>query len=299
MTDHVAQRRGESPFMPDFAGDVQKLCKADSAIRGAGRRAAWGGSPDRMQQTVAAASGKPKLPDRAVQLAGEVIATDRQETARLAECQRLGGELRAIGAIQDRTLAKCRMDARWLRQQAATMAAGDTAGAALAKKIQARTEQVFAEVIEITCELGGGSATATPTNYTNSGRQCNCHANELIPNSNLGERPCSQSAASRVSLLLSTVLRCRVLSLVAVAAGKPAKPVQQPELRGRARSHGAWAREESPRNQFSVDSAEAADGKKSALLKLGSVESFGVQFGQQVGAPEVGKTYTFAVWRRA
>ncbi len=47
--------------------------------------------------------------------------------------------------------------------------------------------------------------------------------------------------------------------------------------------------------KFTVDAAEAADGKQSALLRVGAVEGYGVQFGQRVGAPTVGKTYTFAV----
>jgi hypothetical protein len=45
---------------------------------------------------------------------------------------------------------------------------------------------------------------------------------------------------------------------------------------------------------FTIDGAEAVDGKRSALLKIGTVESYGLQFGQSVGAPTVGKTYTFS-----
>ena len=43
----------------------------------------------------------------------------------VAECEKLGVELRAIGADQDRTLANCRMAARWLKQSAAMLAEDD------------------------------------------------------------------------------------------------------------------------------------------------------------------------------
>jgi hypothetical protein len=50
---------------------------------------------------------------------------------------------------------------------------------------------------------------------------------------------------------------------------------------------------------FVVDSGDAAEGKQSALLTLGSINGTGVQFGQQVAGGEPGKTYTFVVSARA
>ena len=47
--------------------------------------------------------------------------------------------------------------------------------------------------------------------------------------------------------------------------------------------------------KFTVDEAEAADGRKSALVKIGAVEAWGLQFGQTVAALQPGKTYTFAL----
>ncbi len=43
-----------------------------------------------------------------------------------------------------------------------------------------------------------------------------------------------------------------------------------------------------------VNAEDAADGERSALLTLGSVSGWGVQFGQRVAAGQQGKTYTFA-----
>ncbi len=143
MTAHIEQAQGRIAVYADLAGDVQKACKAESPNAGAPAAAeSLRRIADRMQQTVAAASGTPKISDRAAKLAGEVSGLISKDGA-LADCQRLGAELRGLGAIQDRTLAKCRMDARWLRQQAAMMASGDAADAALAKTVQARTEQIL------------------------------------------------------------------------------------------------------------------------------------------------------------
>lgn len=46
---------------------------------------------------------------------------------------------------------------------------------------------------------------------------------------------------------------------------------------------------------FAVDGEDAAEGKRSALLTMGSVTGMGAQFGQKVQGGEVGKTYTFSV----
>jgi len=51
--------------------------------------------------------------------------------------------------------------------------------------------------------------------------------------------------------------------------------------------------------QFAVDDKEAADGQFSALITVGSVEDWGVQFGQSFAAGEKGKTYTFAVFAKS
>jgi hypothetical protein len=47
--------------------------------------------------------------------------------------------------------------------------------------------------------------------------------------------------------------------------------------------------------EFTVDEKDAAAGQRSALIRMGTAESWGVQFGQTMEAPQPGKTYTFAV----
>jgi hypothetical protein len=51
--------------------------------------------------------------------------------------------------------------------------------------------------------------------------------------------------------------------------------------------------------QFTVDDRDAPAGRYSALLTVGAVESWGVQFGQSFAAGQRGKSYTFAVIARA
>jgi hypothetical protein len=46
--------------------------------------------------------------------------------------------------------------------------------------------------------------------------------------------------------------------------------------------------------RFSVDEKDAADGQTSALIAVGAVANWGVQFGQHFAAGQKGKTYTFA-----
>ncbi|MGA2254276.1 MAG: carbohydrate binding domain-containing protein [Thermoguttaceae bacterium] len=47
--------------------------------------------------------------------------------------------------------------------------------------------------------------------------------------------------------------------------------------------------------RFTVDEKEAAAGQRSALIRMGAVDGWGVQFGQTMEAPDAGRTYTFAV----
>ena len=57
----------------------------------------------------------------------------------------------------------------------------------------------------------------------------------------------------------------------------------------------SFSRAEGKLPSFVVNGDDAADGKQSALLTLGTASESGMRFGQRVKAGEVGKTYTFAV----
>jgi len=51
--------------------------------------------------------------------------------------------------------------------------------------------------------------------------------------------------------------------------------------------------------RYSVDEKDATEGQRSALLTLGAVEQWGLQFGQSFPAGDRGKTYTFAAFAKS
>ena len=51
--------------------------------------------------------------------------------------------------------------------------------------------------------------------------------------------------------------------------------------------------------RFSVDDNDTADGRYSALVTIGAVKEWGVQFGQSFPAGEKGRTYTLAVFAKS
>ncbi|MBN2451814.1 MAG: carbohydrate binding domain-containing protein [Lentisphaeria bacterium] len=59
------------------------------------------------------------------------------------------------------------------------------------------------------------------------------------------------------------------------------------------------ARAGATERSWEVDREDAADGQYSALLTIGKVESWGLQFGQSLPAGTKGRTYTFAAFAKA
>lgn len=143
MVDHIEHTRERIEQYDDFAAQVRRLCldqRGNPATGDTARR--LGGIADDMTRSIALRREAMKTPDAVRRLTDAIVARIGTENA-LAECQRLGAELRSIGAAQDNALAKCRMAVRWLKQQCRTAAAGDPQGADLAEKIQAQAEQML------------------------------------------------------------------------------------------------------------------------------------------------------------
>jgi cytochrome c oxidase assembly factor CtaG len=61
----------------------------------------------------------------------------------IAECEKLGGLLRAMGAEQDHIMAVFRMRARWLQQSAAMLAEDHPGDADLAGKVRSKVEEML------------------------------------------------------------------------------------------------------------------------------------------------------------
>jgi hypothetical protein len=59
------------------------------------------------------------------------------------QCRQLGAALRELGAVEDRTLSKCRMAVRWLKQKARARAVAEGDDGELATKIQAAAQRVL------------------------------------------------------------------------------------------------------------------------------------------------------------
>ncbi|MHC4171697.1 MAG: hypothetical protein ACYST5_02000 [Planctomycetota bacterium] len=75
-------------------------------------------------------------------LADKVIVLIGQGDA-LAQCQKLGSQIRAIAAVQDRALSKCRMAVRRIRQQCMMVAGREPQAADFAGEMQEMAEQML------------------------------------------------------------------------------------------------------------------------------------------------------------
>lgn len=146
MTEHVAEVQAKIERYAALARDVQALCAAEKQNGQASAAAeTLGRIAGRLERTVAVGRGATEPAERAAKLAGAIVGLIGGQDAP-AELRRLGAEVRALGVALDRTLSKCRMTVRWLRQQAREYAGEATAGAALAGRVQARAEQVLQNI---------------------------------------------------------------------------------------------------------------------------------------------------------
>ncbi|MGA2033820.1 MAG: transposase [Thermoguttaceae bacterium] len=140
MVEHVGQAQARIGRYGRMFAEVDRLC--DAAAAGANASRATLTSLARSGFQMAQMHVQPPPTDRARQLADQVLGLIGKNNA-AAECERLGASLRALGGEQDRTMAVCRMKARWLRQSAAMLAEDHPADAELAGKVQAKTEEML------------------------------------------------------------------------------------------------------------------------------------------------------------
>jgi len=148
MTRHVADARMRIARYGEFAGQARSLL--------AGKRGAepFASIVVDLNRSVEAGMAPTASPERARQLATEVTALIGKENA-AAECRRLGEQLRAIGATQDKALAKCRMAVRRLKQEGRTMAIVQPQDAGLAQDVQFMAEQMLQTKTTTSTETGG------------------------------------------------------------------------------------------------------------------------------------------------
>jgi hypothetical protein len=146
MVEHVGQAQARIDQYRRMFAEVDRLCDTAAAghtpTAGAVSLRAIPISAERSVYEMPAMRIKPPPIHRARQLADQVIGLIGTDNAS-AECEKLGGYLRALGAEQDRTLALCRMKARWLKQSAAMLAEDHPGDAELAGKVQSQAEQML------------------------------------------------------------------------------------------------------------------------------------------------------------
>lgn len=116
MGEHVRRADARVGQYEDLATQLQRIC-ADEPAPALRRLAA------QMQQA-GADCRRVARPADAAALADQIAALIGKPNA-LAECQRLGAQLRSIGAAQDRALSKCRMGVRRMKLLCRDAAAGD------------------------------------------------------------------------------------------------------------------------------------------------------------------------------
>ncbi|OHB83450.1 MAG: hypothetical protein A2V98_05675 [Planctomycetes bacterium RBG_16_64_12] len=145
MSDHVRHAQARIDRYAAFGREVQTLLKTEEARRGESEAARGLSDTVAYVARTADAGRRTHEPaERAAGLADAIVRLIGREES-LAECQRLGLEVRRIGAEQDRTLSTCRMAVRWLKVQARMCVIRDPGSAELAKEIQARAERFLNE----------------------------------------------------------------------------------------------------------------------------------------------------------
>jgi len=143
MTDHVRHAQARIEQYAVFAREVRQMCDVDHQEKdGLETAERLRRILDDLEETLAAGRGVEDPSRRAAEVADEIVGLIGSDNP-LAECRRLGATLRRIGAVQQRTLSKCRMAVRWLAQQARMLAAGSPHSIELAKEVGTRAERIL------------------------------------------------------------------------------------------------------------------------------------------------------------
>jgi hypothetical protein len=142
MTEHARHAQKRIEHYAAAAREIQALIPAPQSGRSDNSATQSLCGTAAYIQEVLRAEGVPGAAARSAELADRVVAMIGREDG-AAECRRLGIELRALGSLQDRTLARCRMGLRWLREQTRLVALGEPQEAEWAIKIQSRVRQAL------------------------------------------------------------------------------------------------------------------------------------------------------------
>jgi hypothetical protein len=134
MNRHVTDARARIERYAEFAARARKSLS--------GGQDAFRPIIDSLDLLTASGLNAAASPERSRQLASQVLALIGKDN-NLEECRRLGRELRSIGAVQDSTLAKCRMAVRRLRAQARAISVNQLQDGESTKLIQRLADQML------------------------------------------------------------------------------------------------------------------------------------------------------------
>jgi len=140
MAEHVTHVQARIDQYAAFSRQIRALCESNGEDAGPAAIERLTDVLDEMDRSLAALCEATDAPASAKALASQIAGLIGKPGA-AAECRRLGEEVRRIGALQDRTLSKCRMAVRWLEQQARMTAIRHPHTENLARVIQSRIEQ--------------------------------------------------------------------------------------------------------------------------------------------------------------
>jgi hypothetical protein len=135
MVGHVQHADQRIAKYAELARDVRTFCTTPSAD-------SLRPTLDYLDHAVSVISGSASSAERARKLADAIMGLIGRPDA-AAQCRSMAVEVRRLGAVQDRTLANCRMATRWLDQQASMMASQAAESSESARKIQDRIEKVL------------------------------------------------------------------------------------------------------------------------------------------------------------
>ncbi|MCK4293315.1 MAG: hypothetical protein KAY65_08970 [Planctomycetes bacterium] len=145
MLEHIRLAQTRISQYGDFARRARKLtdkAKSNKAVADAlGRLLEM---VDQMEQNIVIKSNSAKLPESAARLTDEIIALVGKDGAQ-ADCLKLGSQIRAVGAAQDKALSKCRMAVRRIKQQCLMIAAREPQAGDFAGKVRELAEQMLQE----------------------------------------------------------------------------------------------------------------------------------------------------------
>lgn len=135
MVGHVGHADQRIAKYAELAREIRTLCTTPSAD-------SLRPTLDYLDRAVSSIPGPAPSAERTRKLADEIIGLIGKGDA-AAQCRPIAAEVRRLGALQDRTLANCRMATRWLEQQASMMAAQAPESTVMAQRIQDRIEKVL------------------------------------------------------------------------------------------------------------------------------------------------------------